>query len=118
MKKINIVKKNEDYNRIIKTCKSYKYKDYIAYVEKTEDSIYHFGFSVGKKIGNAVIRNKYKRRIKNILDKIDFKNNFNCIIIVKKGILDKSFKQMEEDLIELVKKINIIKENENEEKIY
>ena len=49
MKKINIIKKNEDYNRIIKNCKSYKYKDFVAYIEWVDSSIYHFGFSVGKK---------------------------------------------------------------------
>lgn len=116
MKKINIVKKNEDYNRIIKNCKPYKYNDYIAYLEKNNDSIFHFGFSVGKKIGNAVTRNKYKRRIKNILDKLIFKNGFNCIIIVKKGILNKSFQEMESDLFELLNRMNIIKEKKNEEK--
>lgn len=116
MKKINIVKKNEDYNRIIKTGKAYRYKDYVVYIENTSDNIYHFGLSVGKKIGNAVTRNKYKRRIKNILDKITFKNNFNCIIIVKKGILTKTFQEMEEDIRQLVKCMNIIKEDINEEK--
>lgn len=109
MKKINIVKKNEDYNRIIQKVKPYKYKDYVVYLEETEEKAYHFGFSVGKKIGNAVTRNRIKRQIKSILDKIVFKNNFNCIIIVRKSILEKSFKEMQEDLTLISKKINIYK---------
>ena len=111
MKKINIIKKNEDYNRIIKNCKSYKYKDFVAYIEWVDSSIYHFGFSVGKKIGNAVTRNRIKRQLKSILDKITFKNNFNCIIIVRKGILDKTFQQMQDELNELAELIKIKKEN-------
>ena len=114
MKKINIVKKNEDYNRIIKNCKSYKYKDFIIYIEWINEDKYHFGFSVGKKIGNAVTRNKIKRQIKSILDKLIFKNGFNCIIIVKRGILNKSFNEMEKDLNDLIEKINIKKENTND----
>lgn len=109
MKKINIVKKNEDYNRIIQKVKPYKYKDYVVYLEETDEKIYHFGFSVGKKIGNAVTRNRIKRQIKSVLDKIVFKNNFNCIIIVRKSILEKSFKEMQEDLTLISKKINIYK---------
>lgn len=109
MKKINIVKKNEDYNRIIQKVKPYKYKDYVVYLEETDEKIYHFGFSVGKKIGNAVTRNRIKRQIKSVLDKIVFKNGFNCIIIVRRSILDKSFIEMQKDLIELMKKINIYK---------
>lgn len=116
MKKINIVKKNEDYNRIINDNKPYKYKDYIIYIEWTSDNIYHFGFSVGKKIGNAVIRNKVKRQIKNILDKFIFKNGFNCIIIVRRGILEKNFQEIEKDLSDIIEKIKIKKEKKDEEK--
>lgn len=109
MKKKNIVKKNQEYNRIIRNYKPYKYKEYILYVEKNKEDTYHFGFSVGKKIGNAVVRNKIKRQIKNILDKKVYKNGFNCIIIVRKGILDLSFQEMREDLWTVLEKINIIK---------
>lgn len=115
MKKINIIKSNDEYNRIIKSFKPYKYNDFIIYVEKTNQNIYKFGFSVGKKVGNAVTRNKIKRRLKSILDKLDFKKGFNCIIIVKKGIVDKSFQEIENDLNIIINKIDIKKENENEE---
>lgn len=114
MKKINIIKSNDEYNRIIKSISPHKYKGYIVYVEQKSEKIYKFGFSVGKKIGNAVTRNKIKRRIKAILDKMYFKNNFNCIIIVRKEILSKSFFEMEEDLKNILKKLDIIKENVNE----
>ena len=66
MKKINILKNNRDFNRIIKNNKSFKYKDYIIYIERDTNDLYKFGISVSKKIGNAVVRNKLKRQIKNI----------------------------------------------------
>lgn len=109
MKKINILKKNDDFTRIIKKNKPFKYKDYIIYVEKKEESFYKFGFSVGKKIGNAVVRNKIKRQLKNILDKKMYKNDFNCVIIVGKGILNRSFKEREQNIIEALDKLKLIK---------
>ena len=57
MKKINIVKENNDYNRIIKENRPFKYKDYVIYIDKREPSVYRFGFSVGKKIGKIVYNN-------------------------------------------------------------
>ena len=110
MKKINILKESSDFDRIIHNNKPTKYKDYIIYIEYTNDSIYHFGLSVGKKIGNAVTRNKVKRRIKSIIDKKHYKNGFNCIIIVGKGILERSFIEMEENYNIAIKNLNIIKE--------
>lgn len=110
MKKINIIKENSDFNNIIKNNKPFKYKDYVIYIERKEPSIYKFGFSVGKKIGNAVVRNKIKRRLKNIIDKKDYKNNFNCIIIVGKGIILKSFDEMSNNLYYALDKLKLIKE--------
>ena len=87
MKKKNVLKNNRDFNRIIKNNKPFKYKDYVIYLERIEDSNYHFGISVSKKLGNAVVRNKLKRQLRSIISKNDYQNNFNCIIILGKGII-------------------------------
>ena len=100
MKKIHILKENREYNRIIQSYRPIRHKSYILYVERNTNDLYKFGFSVGKKIGNAVVRNKIKRQLKNILDKKDYSNNFNCIIIVTKGIISKDFSQREKELWE------------------
>lgn len=113
MKKINIVKENRDYSRIIKKNKPFKYKDYIIYIDKKEPSIYRFGFSVGKKIGNAVMRNRVKRQIKEIVSQNNYKNDFDCIIIVGKGILDKSFSEMRDNLNYALKKLDLVKEQKD-----
>ena len=114
MKKINIIKKNEDYNRMIQSIKPYKYGDFVIFLETTKDETYHFGFSIGKKICNAVHRNKIKRQLKDIIDKKVYKNNFNCIIMIKKNILNKTYAEMERDLFYCLKNLNIIEGDKNE----
>ena len=107
MKKINIVKKNRDVSRIIKNNRPIKSNLFVIYLEKNTNDIYKFGISASKKVGNAVTRNRVKRQIKSILDKNTYKNNFNCIIIIKKDIIDKSFDEMSKDLNILINKLNI-----------
>ena len=107
MKKMNIVKKNDDFSRIIKKYRPYKSNNFIIYIEKDTDSVYKFGISASKKVGNAVKRNKLKRQIKSILDKNVYKNNFNCIIIIKKEVVDKTFLDLEKDLNSLIDKLDI-----------
>ena len=114
MKKINVLKNNYDFTRIIKENKAFKYKYFVIYLEKCDQQYYKFGISVGKKIGNAVIRNKYKRRIREIISQKDYQNNFNCIIILSKDVLNKSFKEINEDLLNAFSKLNIIKEKKDE----
>lgn len=111
MKKINIVKRNDDYSRIIKTIKPYRYKDYIIYVERNEEDTYHFGFSVSKKLCKAYMRNRIKRQLKDIIDEKDYQNGFNCIIMVRRGILEKSYSIMKEELMNCFQQLNILKEN-------
>ena len=114
MKKINIIKKNQEFARIIKNNNSFKNSSYIIYIERNNEKIHHFGISVSKKLGNAVTRNKIKRQIKSIIDKKGYKNNFNCIIIVRKNFLNNSFILNEKLLFEVFEKYKIFKEEENE----
>mgnify|MGYP006354827143 CR=1 FL=1 len=116
MKKINILKNSRDFDRIIKNNKSYKYKDYIFYLEKNTEEVFKFGLSVGKKIGNAVRRNKVKRQLKSIISQKDYQNNFNCIIIVGKGVNGKTFEEMKENLLTAFENLCIMKEKHDEKK--
>ncbi len=116
MKKINILKNSRDFDRIIKSNKPYIYKDYVIYIEKNTNDYHKFGISVSKKLGNAVNRNKIKRQVRSIIDQNDYQNNFNCIIIVGKGINEKSFEDRKDNLLIALSNLNIIKENTNEKK--
>lgn len=109
MKKTNILKKNKEYNELITKGKKINSSEVIIYYTFEEMSNYFFGFSVSKKIGNAVIRNKIKRQIKNILDQKTYKNGFKCIIMVKKDFLNKTYEEKGILIFALLNKIDIIK---------
>ena len=80
-------------------------KYYSLFYIKSDNTL--FGISIPKKIGNAVIRNKNKRQIKNIIDnnKNNIQNGYNYVIIIRKEILSLSYQEKEQELINLFKKI-------------
>lgn len=105
MKKFEIVKKHYEFDNIINKGKSIGNKVFSIYFLKHDEEYPKFGIAVGKKIGNAVTRNKYKRIIRNIVDnnKLLFKKDYDYIIIIKRKCLDLSFKELNDNLSELVK---------------
>ena len=116
MKKYEVVKNNRDFDSIIKNGKFKKNNDFIIYYVPNDLKYNRFGISVGKKIGNAVTRNYYKRIIRNICDKrkIIYSNSKDYIIIMRKGCSLLSFNEIDNSFASLLNKIE--KENNNEEK--
>ncbi|MFH1283859.1 MAG: ribonuclease P protein component [bacterium] len=62
---------------------------------------------IGKHIGNAVCRNRLKRRIKEIirLNKNNAGKNFDVIFICKKGMEKFSYEELTKIIWDLIKKI-------------
>ena len=60
----------------------------------------NISFVAQKKIGNAVKRNKIKRRLRNIMNevikKMELNLNYSYLLIVKKKIIDDEFKLIKE----------------------
>lgn len=114
LKKINVLKNNYDFDKIIKKSKPFVYKHFLLYVERNESKYYKFGISVNKHICNAVGRNKIKRQIRNIIDEMSYKTNFSCIIIARKSILNSNYNEMKEQLKFCFDKLNLLKGEEHE----
>ena len=68
MKKINIIKKSDEFSSIIKKRKGVANKYFILNIENNDSNIPKFGITFVKHIGKAVTRNKLKRRTKSIID--------------------------------------------------
>lgn len=118
MKKVNIVKENKDFSRIINNGKKCWNDVFSIYYSMNDKENYRFGISVSKKIGNAVTRNKIKRQMRNIVDKYKniYPNNQDYIIIIRKNYINLTFYEVRDKYIELMKKITHIKEKNDEEK--
>lgn len=106
MKKINIVKENKDFILAINNGK--KVNSDLFYIHYIDNGLAknRYGISVSKKIGNAVMRNKYKRRIKDIIDDIDI--NFNgkdIILIARPKIKTSDYTVIKDNLIKIMSKI-------------
>ena len=107
------LKKRKDFKRIYLRGKSYSNRELVVYIFKnpTVDD-YRIGISVSKKIGNAVIRNKIKRLIKEVLHnklkQIKIKRNVDIIIIARKPTINMKYTDFERSIVDLLKKSDLL----------
>ena len=117
MKKELRVKRNEDFQKIIQARKSVACKEFVLYSLKNECEHMRIGFSVSKKLGNAVTRNRIKRQVREMAREVfDSNYSYDYVLIVRNGYLEKDFHQNLESLQVLysrMNKINKKKENTN-----
>ena len=115
MKKFLRIKKNEEFQVILKNGKYFANRQFVVYyiVEKEKIDINHFlcGISVGKKLGHAVLRNHIKRRIRACLNnyKKQIPANIRMIIMARKGCINISHEQFEKGIYHLLVNAEIIR---------
>ena len=109
--KIIALSKNEDFKNLLQQRKiSNKYITIFFgnLINKNNRKI-NISFVVKKKIGNAVKRNKIKRRLRNIVNevakKISLKFNYSYLVIAKPTMLNSEYKIIKETLFQDFEKI-------------
>ena len=99
------LKKRTDFINSNKKAIRFNSENLIIQKLEKHESYPFFGFTITKKIGTAVIRNKIKRRLKSIIRVLlknqdeYFNKSFNYILICKKDIVKVSY----DDLINEMK---------------
>ena len=102
LKKVNIITKKKEINKIFKNGKS-NFDEIIGIKSIDNDlKINRFVIIIGTKVSKkAVVRNKIKRRIKSILssEKNKIKIKQDCVIIVLPEIIKSDYKEIERSII-------------------
>ena len=109
--KIASLTKNDDFKSLIKG-KKINNKYLTIFFKKLSDkntNKLNISFVTKRKIGKAVIRNKIKRRLKNLMNeavkKLDINLNYSYLFIAKKNIIEDQYELIKQNLFKDLKKI-------------
>ena len=109
--KIVALSKNEEFKNLLSQKKvSNKYVTiFFGRLIKKDKTKLNISFVTKKKIGNAVKRNKIKRRLRNITNEavknISINYNYSFLVIAKSSMLNNEYKNIKETLFQDLKKI-------------
>ena len=109
--KILALSKNEDFKNLLQKKKvSNKYVTiFYGILDNKDIKKINISFVTKKKLGNAVKRNKIKRRLKNIMcdanKEISINGNYSYLVIAKETILKDEYKNIKKTLFTEFKRI-------------
>ena len=112
LKKAYRVKRNSEFQDILRTGKSFANRELVIYYKKKQNQDhFRIGISVGKKIGNAVTRNRIKRLIREAFTQLNEKiiPGVDIIVIARKPTIHMDGNQMKRSVSHLLNKQRFFK---------
>nr|WP_237691053.1 ribonuclease P protein component [Paenibacillus caui] len=101
-----------DFGRVYRNGKSFANRQLVVYWSpRPEVEQFRLGVSVSKKVGNAVVRNRMRRLIKEIvrLNKDKLNEHVDIIFIVRKGALEMSYGDLQKSVLHALRKAALLK---------
>ncbi len=79
-------------------------------------SVTRFGFSIGKRVGNAVTRNRIKRRLREALQINEIEEGWDLVVIARKDSSSAHFRDIMNSISKLLNRASILKVDSQSQK--
>src|ERR1044071_1858852 len=104
------LRSNRDFRRVYAKGRSHVHPLLVLYVLPNPEVEHRFGFSVSKKLGGAVQRNRLKRRLREVCKARagEIKPGFDFVVVARKQLAEVDFAAIEAAADELFRKARVI----------
>ncbi len=109
------IRKNQEFKRVYNKGKSVVNRYLVMYYMKNNLPYNRIGFSVSKKVGKSVVRNRVRRLMKETyrLRKIDINNGYDLVFVARVRMNQADYRTVEKSMFHLLKKIRRDKNEKN-----
>ena len=114
MKKTLPIKENHVFRTLYTRGKSGARKGMVLYVRKhRSETVNQLGITVSVKLGCAVVRNRIRRRLREVyrLNETRLKSGFDIVIVARRAACDAPFSQLEADFHRLAGQLSLLEED-------
>jgi len=82
----------------------------VLYARKNRSATNRVGITVGKKLGGAVVRNRVRRRLREVyrLNEKRFAPGYDIVVVARSRCIDASFEKLENAYLSLAEKAGIL----------
>ena len=114
MNSITTLKKNSDFRRLYSKGKSTVNPYMVVYCRKSATHTGRVGYTVSVKLGHAVVRNRVRRRLREIyrLNKDSLKGGTDIVVVARTRCIGAKYEKMNSAFLDACDKLGILKEKE------
>lgn len=104
------LKKDSDFRNVYRRGRSVANRQLVLYYLKNGEEGVRVGFSISKKYGKAIQRNKLRRRLKEILRNIDgIHSGYDFVFIARSGAKEADYAMLERSVRHLFRKTGMMR---------
>lgn len=114
LKRCYSLKRNKNFRRVYRKGKSTSTALLVLVYTRAREKKLHVGLSVSKKIGNSVMRNRVKRRLRESFTPLIpcLKSGYDIIFIAREPVVQAKFTDIEKAMRKLLRKAALLIEEE------
>lgn len=107
----SVLRNTRQFNQVYKRGKSIVNRHVVMYYVKNGLDYNQVGFSVSKKVGKAVIRNRVKRKLKESfrLNEEKITVGYDIVFVARVRCKDSNYKEMEKAMLHCFRKGNLMR---------
>ena len=106
------LKSSKDFKAVFQQCRKLEDKNLAFYVQfnKEDAGLRKFGVSLSRALGKAYLRNRLKRRLREIyrVEKEKFPGGYQVILVPRRGSVDRSFGEIRESFLGLATRAGLL----------
>lgn len=105
------LKKNYEFKKVYNEGRYYVEKYVVMYIIMNNSASNRVGFSVSKKVGNSVVRNRVKRLMKEVYRKFadNTKSGYDMVFTARAGSGSADYRSIEKNMISILNKAKLKK---------
>ena len=104
------IKNNYEFRRLYSAGKSAATGHIALYCRRNRRGTSQLGITVGSKVGKAVVRNRIRRRLKEIyrLHEPTLRRGFDIVVVARTRSREATYGQLEADFLRLADKLDLV----------
>ena len=109
-----VIKNNYEFHRLYARGKSAVTPTLVVYTRRNKCGANRIGYTVTKKLGHAVVRNRVRRRLREIyrLHEPELRTGADLVVVARTRSVEASYRTLERDFLTAAKKLSLLREEE------